>query len=82
MIRYFNERAMYWTRHTDVSASFADLDEMLRVLDPVLIATGHGGVVDVRHEMVPLVKAGMDVRGPETPAPPATVTPGLVDAGA
>lgn len=67
MIRYFNERAMYWTRHTDVARSFADLDEMLRVLDPALIATGHGGVVDVRDTMLPLVKAGMSVRTPSQP---------------
>ncbi len=62
MIKYFNERAMYWTRHTDPGQSFADLDEMLRILDPVLIATGHGGVVDVRDAMLPLVKEGMRVR--------------------
>jgi len=62
MIKYFNEKAMYWTRHTDPGATFADLDEMLRVLDPVLIATAHGGVVDSREAMLPLVKDGMRVR--------------------
>jgi hypothetical protein len=66
MIKYFNERAMYWTRHTDPETSFADIDEMLRVLDPVLIATGHGGVVDVRDAMLPLVKQGMRVRADTT----------------
>ena len=62
MIRYFNERAMYWTRHTDPEPSFADIDTMLRALDPVLIATAHGGVVDVRDAMLPLTKQGMSVR--------------------
>ncbi len=62
MIRYFNERALYWTRHTDARLSYADIDEMIRELDPVLIATGHGGVIDARDAMLPLVKQGMDVR--------------------
>ena len=62
MIRYFNERAMYWTRHTDADASFADIDEMLRVLNPSLIATAHGGVIDASEAMLPLVKDGMSVR--------------------
>lgn len=75
MIRYFNERAMYWTRHTDVAGSFEDLDAMIRMLDPALIATGHGGVVDVHDEMVPLVKAGMNVRVPAVPRPLALAVP-------
>ncbi len=66
MIRYFNERAMYWTRHVDASASFADIDEMLRRLRPNLIATAHGGVIDATEAMLPLVKRGMDVRQVQT----------------
>lgn len=62
MIQFFNERAMYWTRHTDPRHSFADIDDMIRILDPVLIATAHGGVVDAREAMLPLVKQGMTVR--------------------
>lgn len=62
MIQFFNERAMYWTRHTDAWLSYDDLDEMMRELDPRLIATAHGGVVDAREAMLPLVKEGMDVR--------------------
>lgn len=62
MIQFFNERAMYWTRHTDAWLSYDDLDEMIRELDPRLIATAHGGVVDAREAMLPLVKEGMDVR--------------------
>ncbi|QIB33111.1 MBL fold metallo-hydrolase [Ancylobacter pratisalsi] len=63
MIQFFNERAMYWTRHTDPVHSYADIDEMLRELRPQLIATAHGGVVDVCEDMLPLVKQGMSVRG-------------------
>ncbi len=62
MIQYFNERAMYWTRHTDVHLSFNDIDETLRELDPLLIATAHGGVIDAREAMLPLMKEGMSVR--------------------
>ncbi|WP_332682473.1 MBL fold metallo-hydrolase [Bosea sp. (in: a-proteobacteria)] len=62
MIQFFNERAMYWTRHTDPQHSFEDIDEMIRVLEPEIIATAHGGVVDEREAMLPLVKRGMTVR--------------------
>lgn len=62
MIRFFNERAMYWTRHTDAAQSYADIDLMIEQLEPRLIATAHGGVVDAREAMLPLVKRGMDVR--------------------
>jgi hypothetical protein len=64
MIKYFNERAMYWTRFTDTERSFADIDEMLAVLRPKLIATAHGGVIDATEAMLPLVKQGMTVRAP------------------
>lgn len=62
MIRFFNERAMYWTRHTDARLSFKDIDELIAQLRPRLIATAHGGVIDDESEMLPLVKKGMDVR--------------------
>lgn len=62
MIQFFNERAMYWTRHTDAWFTYDDIDAMLRELDPRLIATAHGGRVDARDAMLPLVKGGMDVR--------------------
>jgi len=62
MIQFFNERALFWTQHTDVRNSFADLDEMLSVLRPKMLATAHGGVVDSQEAMVPRVKEGMIVR--------------------
>jgi flavorubredoxin len=68
LIQYFNERALYWTRHVDARLSYGDIDEMLRRLQPKLIATAHGGVIDAREAMLPLVKQGMDVRGSK-PAP-------------
>lgn len=62
MIRFFNERALFWTRYTDPAQGARDIDEMLNVLSPDLIAPAHGGVVDVRRDILPLMKHGMDVR--------------------
>lgn len=59
MMRFLNERALYWTVHADVSAAFEDLDEMLRQLRPRYIASAHGGVVDNSEAMAPLFKDGM-----------------------
>ncbi len=62
MIQFFNERALFWTQHTDASRSFADIDEMLSMLQPRAIATAHGGVLDITEGMLPLVKSGMMTR--------------------
>ena len=59
LIQFFNERALRWTRYTDTSETFADLDEMLRRLKPRMIAAAHGGVIDTTADMIPLVKDGM-----------------------
>jgi flavorubredoxin len=59
MIRYFNERALVWTRYTDPEASFKDMDHLLRMLDVRLVAPAHGGIVDTVDAMLPLVKSGM-----------------------
>lgn len=67
MIQFFNERALQWTRFTDVEATFADLDALLDVLDPAMIAPSHGGVIDEPDKMTPLVKHGMSSKA----SPPA-----------
>ena len=58
LIQFFNERALRWTRYTDTRETFADIDEMLKRLDPLLIAAAHGGVIDTP-SMIPLLKSGM-----------------------
>lgn len=61
MIRYFNERALVWTRYSDVRRTFAEIDALLTALDPLLIAGAHGGVIDTKEQMIALVKEGMTV---------------------
>ena len=58
LVQFFNERALRWTRYTDTRETFADVDEMLKRLDPLLIAAAHGGVIDTP-SMIPLLKSGM-----------------------
>ena len=59
LIQFFNERALRWTRYTDTRTTFADIDELLRRLNPLMIAAAHGGVIDTAEAMVPLLKDGM-----------------------
>lgn len=56
---FINERALYWTRYTDVSNSFAEIDALLARLSPRFIAPAHGGLIDTIDDLVPLLKAGM-----------------------
>lgn len=64
MMRFLNERALYWTVHADVRATFGDLDEMLRRLKPAYIASAHGGIVDNYEFMTELFKDGMALTAP------------------
>ena len=57
LVQFFNERALRWTRYTDTRETFADVDEMLKRLDPLLIAAAHGGVIDTPSR-IPLLKSG------------------------
>jgi len=59
LIQFFNERALRWTRYTDTRTTFADIDALLRRLNPLMIAAAHGGVIDTAEAMVPLLKDGM-----------------------
>jgi flavorubredoxin len=59
LIRYFNERALVWTRYTDTAKTFGDMDRLLAMLQPALIAPAHGGIVDTAATMLPLMKQGM-----------------------
>jgi flavorubredoxin len=59
MIRFFNERALVWTRYTDPEESFGDMDRLLGMLRPRLIAPAHGGIVDTVETMLPLMQQGL-----------------------
>jgi hypothetical protein len=59
MMQFFNERALQWTRYTDVSQSFGDIDTLVRDLQPRLIVGAHAGIIDTRDAMVPVIKRGM-----------------------
>lgn len=59
MMQFVNERALYWTNHTDVRLTFSDLDEILTRLQPSLIAPAHGGIVDNAEVTTDLFKEGM-----------------------
>ncbi|WP_425417619.1 MBL fold metallo-hydrolase [Oricola indica] len=74
MMQFVNERALYWTNHTDVELTFADLDEILQRLKPRLIAPAHGGIVDNAEVTTELFKEGMKTMsapGRSADAPPA-----------
>jgi flavorubredoxin len=61
MTRFFNERALVWTRYADVTQTFSEIDALLGDLNPNLIAGAHGGIVDTKEAMISLVKEGMTV---------------------
>lgn len=61
MMQLLNELALQWTRYTDATQTFAPLDALLDTLRPRFIAPAHGSVVDRPDDMLPLVKAGMQV---------------------
>jgi flavorubredoxin len=61
LMQHFNERALFWTRFTDVERSFPDFDRLIEKLQPRLIASGHGNVVD-KTRFFELAKQGMSVR--------------------
>ena len=71
MCQYFNERALQWTNHVDAQSTFGDIDELLALLKPRMIAPAHGGIVDTIGAMVPVVKSSMAVKkdGPATGDP-------------
>ena len=65
MMRFVNERALAWTRFVDARKSFPELDRLLTMLDPRLIAPCHGAVVDTLESVVPRAKEGMAVYRPQ-----------------
>lgn len=65
MIQFFNERALQWTKYTDARITYNDIDELLRQLDPAIIAGAHSGIIDTKEEMIPVVKEGMLSGAPE-----------------
>ena len=59
MMRAINELALQWTRYTDSATTFADLDDLLTLLRPRMIAPAHGAVIDQPDAMIPLIKRAM-----------------------
>ena len=59
MMKVINELALQWTRYADASATFGELDELLGLLQPRMIAPAHGAVIDQPEIMVPLMKDAM-----------------------
>lgn len=59
MMRIINELALQWTRYTDASDTFGELDALLGVLQPRMVAPAHGAVIDRPDEMLPRIKEGM-----------------------
>ncbi len=59
MMRTINELALQWTRYTDASVTFDELDELLGLLQPRIIAPAHGAVIDQPAVMLPRIKDGM-----------------------
>lgn len=59
MMRIINELALQWTRYTDASTTFDELDELLGLLQPRIIAPAHGAVIDQPELMLPAIKDAM-----------------------
>jgi len=59
MIQFFNERALYWTNFSDPRTSFDEIEQLMMLLRPRMIAPAHGGITDLPEEMLPLFKRGM-----------------------
>ncbi len=60
-MQVLNELALQWTRYTDSTMTFRQLDTLFEILQPRLIAPAHGSVVDRPEIMLPLIKRGMEV---------------------
>ncbi|MCO5065004.1 MAG: MBL fold metallo-hydrolase [Rhizobiaceae bacterium] len=59
MIQFYNERALQWTKYTDVERTFADLDMLVTTLKPTYIAPAHANLIDTKEDMIPRVKSAM-----------------------
>lgn len=59
IMRDFNSKALHWPRYTEGGEGEAAMDALLARLDPALLATAHGAVVDDWRAMLPLFKQGM-----------------------
>lgn len=59
LIRTFNEATMDWINHIGSEATFDQIDSLLAILKPSLIASAHGAVIDEPGVILPLIKAGM-----------------------
>ena len=60
-MQVLNELALQWTRYTDATRTFRQLDTLLDILQPRFIAPAHGSVIDRPLELLPLIKRGMEV---------------------
>lgn len=56
MIQFYNERALHWTKFTDAETTFGDLDALIGMLEPRLLAPAHGNVIDTKEDMIPRFK--------------------------
>ncbi|MGK7866626.1 MBL fold metallo-hydrolase [Falsiroseomonas sp. E2-1-a20] len=59
LMQDFNSKALHWPRFTDNAEGNAAMDALLARLDPAMLASAHGAVVDNWRDMLPLFKAGM-----------------------
>lgn len=61
MMQFFNERAMQWTRFTDASETFPDVEEIVAMTQPRLICPAHGNLVTDIPNMLAMAKRSMMV---------------------
>jgi len=59
LMQDFNAKALHWPRFTDSTDSFAVMDALLARLNPRLLCSAHGAVVDRPLDLMPLFKAGL-----------------------
>lgn len=67
-MQVLNELALQWTRYTDSTKTFRQLDTLFEILQPRFIAPAHGSVIDSPELMLPLIKRGMEVMPALRPA--------------
>ena len=61
LMRFFNEKALSWTQYVDVRSTYGELDRLLAMLKPKMIASAHGNLIDNLPEILPQIKESMSV---------------------
>jgi len=59
LVRIVNQGALQWLKYLAAERTFDDIDALLHLLRPTIIAPAHGAVIDSPETTLPLIKSGM-----------------------